>query len=122
MEALTGLAVFIAGLFTAFAAWVAAAFIGVVTLAQIVEAAARVIRATIFITLCVAAINLLIPPGWSSVSGLWDTYAVQLGDVSAYLGLLFPIDLLFMLVDWYLFGVAVLFSVSVIRRVFEAAR
>lgn len=95
---------------------------GHVALSQTAEAIARLLRAGVFIALVVAAVNALLPPGATSISGLWATYSGQLGDVANFIGLLFPLDVMFMLADWYLFAVLVMFVVSIIRRTFEAAR
>lgn len=99
-----------------------AAVAGHVAASQAAEAIARLLRAGVFIALIIAAVNLILPPGATSISGLWATYSGQLGDVAGFIGLLFPLDLMFTLADWYIFAVGIMFTVSIIRRTFEASR
>lgn len=71
------------------------------------EALARIVRAGLAITVLLVLVNSIVPNNLSTLT-LWNTYATSAGSVLQYVGYFVPLDLLFSLLDLYIFGILVL--------------
>jgi len=61
-----------------------------------------ILRVVVILGIIFALVNTIAPPDLNLL-GLWTTYSGQLGPIANHLGYFFPVDLLWKLIDMYIF-------------------